>query len=60
MKDIKGKILNFFKLQFPSLQETSFKILNIDFNSKVNFVLSFKQYGDLVIRIIMKSNWKNI
>ena len=60
MKDIKGKILNLFKLQSPSLQETCFTVLNIGFNDKGKFILNLKYYGNLVTRIIMKSNWKYI
>ena len=60
IKEIKGKILNLFKLQFLSLQETCFKVLTIGFNDKGKFILNLKCYGNLVIRIIMKSYWKYI
>jgi len=42
MKDIKGKILNLFKLQSPSLQETCFIVLNIGFKDKGKFILNIK------------------
>ena len=44
MRDIKGKILNFFKLQSPSLQATCFKVFPID-NDKNQFILNLKYYG---------------
>ena len=42
MKDIKGKNLNLFKLQSPSLQETCFTVLNIGFYGKGEFILNLK------------------
>ena len=60
MKDIKGKILNLFKLQSPSLQMSWFKILSNVFNDKGKFILNLKYYCKLISQIIMKSFWKYI
>ena len=60
MKDIKGKILNLFKLQSPSLQVSWFKVLSNVFNDKGKFILDLKYQGKLIIWIIMKSFWKYI
>ena len=60
MKDIKGKILNLFKLQSPSLQVSWFKVLSNVFNDKREFILNLNYYGKLISRIIMKSFWKYI
>ena len=60
IKDIKNKILGFFKLQSPSLQVSWFKILSNVFNDKDKFVLYLKHYGKLLVWIIMKSFWKYI
>ena len=60
IKDIKGKILGFFKLQSPSLQVSCFKVLSNVFNDKGKFILNLKYYGKLLTWIIMKSFWKYI
>ena len=60
IKDIKNKILGFFKLQSPSLQVSWFKVLSNVFNDKGKFILNLKYYGKLISRIIMKSFWKYI
>ena len=60
IKDIKNKILGFFKLQSPSLQVSWFKVLSNVFNDKGEFILNLKYYGKLIAWIIMKSYWKYI
>ena len=60
IKDIKNKILGFFKLQSPSLQVSWFKVLSNVFNNKGEFVLNLKYYGELVDWINMKPYWKYI
>ena len=60
IKDIKNKILGFFKLQSPSLQVSWFKVLSNVFNDKGEFILNIKYCGKLISRIIMKSFWKYI
>ena len=60
IKDIKNKILGFFKLQSASLQVSWFKVLSNVFNDKGKFILNLKYYGKLISQIIMKSFWKYI
>ncbi len=60
IKDIKNKILGFFKLQSPSLQVSWFKVLSNVFNDKSEFILNLKYYGKLIIWIILKSFWNYI
>ena len=60
IKDIKNKILGFFKLQSPSLQVSWFKVLSNVFNDKGEFILNLKYYGKLIDWIFMKSYSKYI
>ena len=62
IKDIKNKILGFFKLQSPSLQVSWFKVLSNVFNDKSEFILSLKYYGKNELdhhEIILELYWGN-